>query len=343
MTIKDIAKECGYAVGTVSRVLNRNPNVSPEAREKVMSVVNKYDFVLNNSARLLKSQRSHTIAVILKGTSTILLNNLYGIIQGRMENLPYLLRAVVIDEYDDEVAAANRVMFEQRPVGIIFLGGNPGDHPEELRKITVPSVLITNSMDKDDFPLVSSVTTDDVAGAECCARYLIENGHKNICVIGGDLESSSINVKRYRGFQNAMEAAGLPFDYEKSYHISKYDYGDGAKAAKALLQKNPDLTAIFTMSDLMAIGACRQLADMGLRVPDQVSVTGYDGNIVTEYYTPRLTTIRQDETALAIRGLDILLERIGQDAEATQEPLPPVQEKLPFSFVQGESVARLLS
>lgn len=324
-------------------MLNGNPNVSPEAREKVMAVVNKYDFVLNNSARLLKSQRSHTIAVILKGTSTILLNNLYGIIQGRMENMPYLLRAVVIDEYDDEVLAANRVVYEQRPVGIIFLGGNPGDNPDELRKITVPSVLITNSMDKEGFPLVSSVTTDDVAGAECCARYLIENGHRRICVIGGDLESSSINVKRYQGFMNAMNAAGLPFDYEKSYYAAKYDYGDGARAAKALLQRNPDLTALFTMSDLMAIGACRQLADMGISVPKQVSVTGYDGNIMTEYYTPRLTTIRQDEATLANRGLDILLERIEQDTEAEQALPGPVHEKLPFTFIKGESVARPVS
>lgn len=341
MTIKDIAKECGYAVGTVSRVMNGNPNVSEEARKKVMEVVNKYDFVLNSSAKLLKSQRSHTIAVIMKGTSTILLNNLYGIIQGRMEQLPYLLSAIVIDEYDDEVSAANRVLFEQKPVGIIFLGGNPADHAEELRKITVPCVLIANSFDDDRFPLVSSVTTDDLAGAECCARYLIENGHRNICVIGGDLDSSSINVKRYRGFLNAMNEAGIPFDYEKSYYVSKYDFGDGAKAAKALIQKNPDMTALFTMSDLMAIGACRQLADMNIHVPSQISVTGYDGNLVTEYYTPRLTTIKQDESALANKGLDILLERIKQDGEQSAEYPRPAQIKLPFTFIKGESVAKL--
>ncbi len=341
MTIKDIAKECGYAVGTVSRVLNGNPNVSEKAREKVMEVVNRYGFVLNNSARQLKSNRSHTIAVIIKGTSTILLNNLHGIIQHRVEQLPYLLSAIIIDEYDDEVAAAVRVMNEQRPVGIIFLGGNPEAHAQELKKITVPCVLITNSMDKDGFPLISSVTTDDTAGAECCARYLIENGHRKICVIGGDLESSSINIKRYQGFLNALKDADIPFDFEKSYYVSKYDYEDGARAAKTLLQNNPDMTAIFTMSDLMAIGACRQLVDMGIKVPSQISITGYDGNLVTEYYTPRLTTIKQDETALANTGLDILLERIGQDPDATEQPLEAVHIQLPFTFVKGESVARL--
>ena len=125
MTIKDIARECGCAIGTVSRVLNNHPDVSEKTREKVLAVVHKHNFILNENAKLLKAQDCKMLKVLVKGTSNILLNSLLERIQKRMEQLPYTASVVVLDEYDNEAKAANRIYYEQKPVGIIFLGGSP--------------------------------------------------------------------------------------------------------------------------------------------------------------------------------------------------------------------------
>ena len=125
MTIKDIAKECGCAIGTVSRVLNNHPDVSDKTREKVMAVVEKYGFVLNANAKQLKSQERKNLVIIVKGTSSTLLNGLLERIQKMLEPLPYTASVVILDEHDNEGFNATRIYFEQKPLGIIFLGGSP--------------------------------------------------------------------------------------------------------------------------------------------------------------------------------------------------------------------------
>ena len=140
--------------------------------------------------------------------------------------------------------------------------------------------------------------------------------------------------RRFDGFLSAMKMAGLDFDYDESYVASKYSFEGGAYAAKTLLEKNKDITAIFTMSDAMAIGACRQLTDMGYKIPDDISIIGFDGISLGEFYTPRLTTIKQLTNSLADEGLSILLDCIENNAE-------PVNKYIPFEFVQGESVKHI--
>ena len=137
MTIKDIARECGVAVGTVSRVLNNHPDVSEKTRKKVLEIVDKYDFVLNRNARMLKMQDGKFIVIIVKGSSSILLNSLLEIIQKRLEQLPYNANVVVLDEYDNEALEARKIYYEQKPLGMIFLGGNPETFKDAFSEIQV--------------------------------------------------------------------------------------------------------------------------------------------------------------------------------------------------------------
>ena len=328
MTIKDIARECGVAVGTVSRVL------SEKTREKVLAVVQKHNFILNTNAKQLKEQNRKTIVVIVKGTSSILLNSLLERIQKRIEPLPYNASVVVLDEYDNEAKAANRIYYEQKPVGIIFLGGSPDLFQEDFAKLLVPCVVISNEAQLIEGVLLSSVSTDNFTAAQYSANYLIQNGHEKIGVIGGDLGGSGITQRRYDGFLSAIQRAGLTFDYETAYVTSKYSFEDGAAAAKRLVEKFPDMTAIFAMSDAMAIGASRQLTDMGYKIPDDISIIGFDGISLADFYCPRLTTIRQLSDPLVDEGLRILLDSIENNA-------PPVNKFIPFEFVQGESVKHI--
>ncbi len=334
MTIKDIAKECGCGVGTVSRVLNNHPDVSGETRSKVMSVVDKYGFVLNRNASLLKSQDSRTIEILVKGTSSPLLNEMLSVVLSRMEVLSYNASVVVLDEYDNEAYVANRVYYERKPQAMIFLGGNPDKYSEDFAKIKIPCVLVSNEASAVSNTTLSSVSTDNVAASQYAAEYLIKKGHKKIGVIGGDMESSEITRKRYEGFLNAMKKYSLEFDEKKSYAVSKYSFDGGAAAARQLIKANPQLTAIFTMADSMAIGACRSISDMGYKVPEDISIVGFDGLPFADFYTPRITTIRQQTERLVDDGLSILLNSLERNE-------PARHELIPFEFIEGESVREL--
>lgn len=333
MTIKDIAKECGCAIGTVSRVLNNHPDVSDKTREKVMAVVQKHGFVLNANAKQLKAQDRKNIVVIVKGTSSPLLNSLLEKLQKKLEPLPYTVDIVVLDENDNEATNAVRIYYEQKPLGFVFLGGSPDKYNKEFDKVKIPCVLISNAADNVKTDYLSSVSTDNKDAAYCAASYLIKNGHKKIGVIGG-AGTSDVTRNRYEGFLKAMEEAGLSFDYDKSYVVSKYSMEGGFEAAEKLIKKSPDITAIYTMSDVMAIGAIRKLVDSGYKVPEQISVIGFDGIDLGAYLCPRLTTIRQLSDELIEQGLTVLLDCIENDKGA-------VHKHIPFEFVEGESVIKI--
>ncbi len=333
MTIKDIAKECGCAIGTVSRVLNNHPDVSDKTREKVMAVVEKHGFVLNANAKQLKSQERKNLVIIVKGTSSTLLNSLLENIQKKLEPLPYNANVVILDEHDNEGANATRIYFEQKPLGIIFLGGSPDMLAGEFEKVHVPSVLISNEAKSLGSQYLSSVSIDNFQASYFSAQHLIKNGHKKIGVIGGSLDSGLTSI-RYDGFLKAMNEAGLPFDFDKSYQASKYSFEGGAEAVQKLLSSDPKITAIFTMSDAMAIGACRQLQDMGYKVPDEISIIGFDGLSIANYFCPRITTIKQSEDELASQGLAVLLDSIENHSS-------PCHKLISFEFIPGESVKNM--
>lgn len=334
MTIKDIAKECGCAVGTVSRVLNNQDYVSAKTREKVLEVVNKYNFVLNTNAKALKAHGTKTILILVKGTSNILLNNLLEIVQKSMEKLPYTSKVIVLDEYDDEAVEAEKELRETKALGILFLGGNPERNKEVFARIACPCVLISSKSDTEGHDNLSSVSTDSFQASLLVARYFARKGHTKIGVIGGDLVSSQTTKRRFAGFVEGLELCGLEFDSDKSYATAKYSLEGGAKAAEELVKKFPDVTAIFAMSDMLAMGACRRLKDLGYRVPEDISVAGFDGLPIAEYYCPKITTIKQNEEELAVQGVKTLLDAIEKKNGA-------VHKNIPFEFIEGESVKEI--
>lgn len=333
MTIKDIAKECGCAIGTVSRVLNNHPDVSEKTRQKVMAVVEKHGFVLNTNAKQLKTQDRKNIVIIVKGASSTLLNGLLEKIQKKLEILPYTANVVILDENDNEGMVATRINFEQKPLGFIFLGGSPKKLRGDFEKVHIPSVLISNQAESLGNAYLSSVSIDNMKASFTSAEFLLKNGHRRIGVIGGALDSE-ISSTRYEGFLSALISAGVHFDFDHSYEIAKYSFEGGALAAKRLIEKNPDITAVFTMSDAMAIGACRAFRDLGYKVPENISVIGFDGLAISDYLCPRLTTIRQIEEELACEGLNVLLDSIENKASCCHKIVP-------FEFIEGESVKKI--
>lgn len=321
MTIKDLAAQTGYSVGTVSRVLNHQPHVSENAREVILRAAAESSFQLNTNAKQLKQQQGNTILVICKGTVNELFDNLLVSIQARIAQTEYPLTVDYIDESENEVRRAVQLCLEKKPRGILFLGGNRRNFLEEFHHISVPCVLVTNEARDMPFVNLSSVSSDDVLAAEMAIDHLVSLGHRNIGIIGGYWEHSDITVLRCQGCKKAFEKWDIPFT-DVQYEAVRFSYEDGYRGAKALLERNPQLTAIFAMSDVMAIGAIRALRDMGKRIPEDISLVGFDGLTLSDYTVPRLTTVAQSSQALVDRSLALLAHYGLEDAQAIHETVP---------------------
>ena len=322
MTIKDLAAQTGYSVGTVSRVLNNQPHVSEQAREAILRAAKESGFQLNANAKQLKQQHSNSILVICKGKSNELFDGMLVAVQSRMARSTYPLIVDYIDEEENEVRRAVQLCLEKKPLGVLFLGGNHGNFLEDFHHISVPCVLVTNSAADLPFPNLSSVSVDDAQAAREAVEHLIGLGHKRIVVLGGHRQYSDTTALRYKGCMRAFGDHGIPFEEDRDYENSRFSYEDGYRGARALLERNPELTALFAMSDVMAIGAVRALHDAGRRVPEDVSVVGFDGLVIGEFLNPRLTTIRQDVEAMADHALELLRRSIEEGGEARHETVP---------------------
>ncbi len=336
LTIKDIARESGYSVSTVSRVLNNRNDVSPEAKRKIEKIVAAHHFVPNNNARHLKQTSSRTIVVLVKGTSNMLFSSIVEQIQKKAETTRYLVNIIYMDEEANEGKEAIAVCRERKPLGMLLLGGNPKFLEQSFGHVNVPCVLVTVRGNKFNFPNLSSVAIDDEAAAEFAIDYLFSQGHQKIGILGGDFAISDISCQRYQGCIRCFQKNGMEFDKHRYYESSRFSYQESYEAMKRLFQKAKDLTVVFAMSDVMAIGAIRALIDCGKRVPEDISVMGFDGITLAEYYNPKLTTIQQQYQILADKSMEILLQSISGGQA-------PVHEVVPFHLFQGESVKKLQS
>ena len=334
MTIKDIARlsECGVA--TVSRVLNDHPDVSEETRRKVLAVVEEQGFQPNNNAKHLKQQAGTSIVIIVKGIMNMLFADLVEKLQTLLREAGQDTAVYYIDEDADEIAFALQLCRERKPMGVVFLGGDLELFQAGFAPVTVPCVLLTNTARELGFRNLSSFTIDDGQAARQVVELLYEKGHRNIGLVGGNWSCTQISYRRLTGCRDACLRLGLPFDVDRQCEPCRYSMPEAYAATKVLLERCPDLTAIFAISDVMALGAIRALCDLGKRVPEDISVVGYDGIVIGQYSLPRLTTVRQDTQQLAERGVDALLRSI-------QRRSPPVHGLVPFHLIQGESVAQL--
>ena len=331
MTIKDLAAKTGYAVGTVSRVLNNHPNVSEKARTAILAAVEESGFQLNANARQLKQAHGNSILVILKGSGNILFAEMLEVIQTALHGTRYPLHVEYIHGADNEVRRARTLVREKKCLGVIFLGANLENFRTEFPELGVPGVIVTNNAQSLQLPNLSSVFIDDRRAAARAVETLISLGHRRIAVIGGHRQYSDISRMRWEGVLDAISAHGLTIDPEADYATVYFSPEGGCTGTTELLRRGRAFTAIFTMSDLMAIGAFRALKDRGLDVPGDVSVIGFDGLPVDEYLVPRLSTVDQPTVDMAQRSLALLLDSIENGAEARHEAVP-------FTLLYRESI-----
>lgn len=330
MTIKDLARESGYSLGTVSRVLNGHPNVSDKARKAVMAVVEAQGFELNSNAKNLKQSQGNSVLVVVKGRGNELFARMVEEYQQIFSTTPHPLIIDYIDELDSEVHRATVLCREKKPLGILFLGGSHQNFREEFSKIGIPSVLVTGDASELNFSNLSSVATDDHNGAACAVDYLLKAGHRELLVLGGNRVRSDTSSQRYAGCVDAYTRNGMVFD-ENRYYTCRYSFRSGYETMKQALERGVHCTAVFAMADVIAIGAIRAIREFGLRVPEDISVVGYDGLDIGDFLQPRLTTITQPTDVLTRKSAAMLLEQVEHGSR-------PAYVTIPFSLSCKESV-----
>lgn len=297
-TIRDVARLAGVSVTTVSRVLNHRPDVSPTTRERVEQVMAECHFVGNASARSLKQADVELIVMILRGRDNTFLHSLAEAILRHAAATSAMIQTVYIDEQDDEFDTALRLSHEKRVTGFIFLGTRIDERARVLAHVDVPMITVTASAEGTCLQRAASVTVDDRRMGHAAVQALLDRGHKKVAVFGGSREGTDPIALRYQGAMDAFIQAGVPFDPEHFREV-RFSAADGYEAAQALFAACPDTTAVFCVSDLVAAGVLRALCDLGLRVPEDVSVIGFDGMELGKYLTPRLSTVAQPLEALA--------------------------------------------
>ena len=331
MTIKDLSAQTGYSVGTISRVLNNQPNVSEKARKAILEAAESCGFQLNANAKQLKQQQSNSILAVVKGTSNQFFAGLVESIQKRLIQTPYPLVLDYIDEDDNEVRRALQLCREKKPRGVLFLGANRQNLEADFGKIGLPCVVVTNSAAGLKFPNLNSVASDDRQATRDAIDTLAQMGHRKFVIIGGEHRVSGTAGMRYEGCLEAFRANGIVFDEEQDYEAVRFSYDGGYRAAERLLARGRKFTALFAMADVMAIGAIRALTDHGLKVPEDVSVLGFDGLKLADYTVPKLSTVRQNVDALAEESIRILLENI-PGLKSPRHETVPVQVELKESI-----------
>lgn len=328
-TIRDIAQLAGVSVATVSRVLNHRPDVSPATRTRVEQVMAECHFVGNANARGLKQADADMIVMILRGRQNTFLHSLAESIMQAASQCPALIQPVYIDEQDNEFEEALRLTHEKRVCGVIFLGTRIDERARVLDNVDVPMIAVTSGAEGTCLSRAASVSVDDRSMGRAAMKALLDRGHRNIAVFGGSRTGTDPIGLRFEGAMDAFREAGLSFDPSRLVEV-RFSTADGFEAAKRFFAQRRDTTAVFCMSDHVAIGVMRALHDLGLSVPGDVSVMGFDGLEAGSYTIPRLSTVVQPLGELARQTVHVLNCMLEGDE--------PTHVIVPASVVIRESV-----
>ncbi|RED63382.1 LacI family DNA-binding transcriptional regulator [Cohnella phaseoli] len=311
-TIKDIARKAGVSVTTVSRALNGYDDVNEETRRKIKQVAADLSYSPNAVARSLVSKKTRTIGLIISDINRAGAKDAFAYevlcgINDRAGELNYDLLLFSTNP-SKQVEKSYASLCKERNVEGAILSGLRLDDPylhEVVEQNSFPCVLI-------DIPItganVAHVTSDSKIGATMAVRHLLEQGHRRIAMINGH-NQASVSQDRYFGYKKAHEQFGLSADSSLVYDGGFSEDG-GAEAMYQILIRNPDVTAVFCASDLMALGAMRTLEKMGRKVPEEMSVIGFDDITIASYCSPKLTTIRQDKYELGYQAAQLLIDML---------------------------------
>lgn len=337
-TIKDVSRLAGVSTATVSRVLNGTTPVSAATRQRVLDAVATLGFRPNAFARGLVTSRAGGIGVTVNEVSSPYFGAaVFGVEQVAREHGIHLLVSSGFAEATRERASIDFLV--ERPCDglVVQADGLADDDLAELvRHGPVPVVVFGRSVPGIE---AACVVLDNESGGALATAYLLERGHRSIGHVTGPHTFPDAR-DRLRGYRRTLEAADV--EYRERYVVeSTFREDGGARAAVALLERAPEISAIFFGNDQMAAGGIRALREHGRDVPADVSVVGFDDVFLAQYLTPALTTVRQPLVEMGRAAAHMLLARLGAPGEGVaREFAPELVERQSVAHVGNASVPR---
>ena len=329
-TMKDIARRTGLGLATISSYFNGG-NVREKNRIKIEEAIEELHYEVNEVARGLKTNATRTIGVVIPE-----LNNTFcaEIITGMEDVLrSHGYATIVCDCRTDKKLEREAVEFltRRRVDGIINMPvDEEGNHLKRFQKTGKPIVLIDRKIQGIN---CDSVLVDNKKAAEDAVRYFIERGHRNIGIIGGPEEVFTAQ-ERMAGYYKALESAGIPVSESLIWH-GDYTIQGGVRGLEELVQNNPEMTAVFVTNYEMTMGAMIGVNELGIRIPEQLSMIGFDNLQFARACNPKLTIVAQPTDGIAKEVAKVMLNHLENTGETSGELF---SEKLETEIIAGKSV-----
>lgn len=307
VNINDIASKTGLSISTVSRVLNgkaESYRISEKSQQKIIEVAKVLNYVPNQFAANLRTGRSNTIALMIPSLNNPFFADLASTINAEVRKFGYVTLISDSDENLEIEKKELQQMMSRNIEGLIIIPcGNQQQHIKQLYDQGLPIVCIDRYFEELDIPFVS---TDNYDGAYSATRHLIENGHSKISCIQG-LQQSTPNKLRVNGFKDAMGKAGFI-----SYNIVGDDFSvqNGYLETRLLLEQKDRPTAIFTLSNTIAMGCMKAIKEMNLRIPEDISLITYDDHPYLDYLETPLSCIAQPVNDISKIAVKFLFSRL---------------------------------
>lgn len=331
-TVYDVAERAGLSVGTVSRFLNDSGYVSKSARERIQEAIFSVGYVPNSAARSLTTKRTGLIGFVTSDLVNPFSAELAHGIADRAAQRGFCVLNAVTEGSEQRILQTLRVLREHSVDGLIVA---PPETPRVKRELGalaesgLPMVLLGMRLRPDT---TDRIATSTYEGARAAVEHLVGLGHRRIALITGN-RRRKIAVDRYRGYYDALAAAGLPYDERLVVEVALNRTG-GAAALAGLVGRRNRPTAVFTVNDATALGAMQEAARRGIRVPADLSVVGFDDVDLAAHGVPPLTTVAQPKREMGALAIDLLTERMAGTA-----PAWPVEHRLDCTLMVRASTA----
>ncbi|MGJ7555286.1 LacI family DNA-binding transcriptional regulator [Variovorax sp. RB3P1] len=329
-TIKDVALQAEVSVTTVSHVVNDTRHVSAKVRERVELAIRELGYVPNAMARSLKSNTTSTLGMLIPNSSNPYFAEIVRIVEDRCFAAGYTLVLCNTDDEPQRQSVYLKVLAERRIDGLIVVSTGAGTGTDDsaslakqLHGLRVPTVLVDREIDD---PACDLVETAHMQGGLLAVRHLLSLGHKRIACIGGPVGVMP-SEQRVEGWRMALAESGATPDIADAGALlwrGGFTSQGGYEAMHAILRTERKPSAVFVCNDLMAIGALRAAHESGVRVPDELSIVGFDDIELSAYMSPPLTTVAQPKERIGALAVDMLLERVsGKRRDALKVVLQP--------------------
>ena len=319
ITIKDVAREAGVSIATVSRVFNDIGPVEEGTRKRVRAIARKLKYVPNAAGRSLSTKRTDAIGVLLPDLFGEFFSEVLRGSDQTAQQSRYHLVVSSSHNNREEIRAA-LTMMRGRVDGLVVM--SPQIDSETLNETlpqSLPVVLLNCHVESDRF---DALNIDNIGGAYSMTKHLLSHGHTRIAILAGP-EDNVDAAERLLGYSAALSEAGIRIDPELQIEGS-FSEASGYEAARTLLSRSPRPTAIFASNDSMAIGALSALRDAGVQVPEEIALAGFDDIPIASYLTPTLTSVQVGIHRLGVKAIETALHAIrNKNVHTKQQILLP--------------------